>query len=52
MCWRSIAVFVAIALCVNLVENQKKVNNRGQEYAARAIASMMIHKKIDSLVGN
>ena len=42
MYWRFVSVFVAIALSVNFVNHQKKVQNRGQEYAAKAIAGMMI----------
>ena len=42
MHWRFVSVFVAIALSVNLVDYQKKVRDRGQEYAAKAIAGMMI----------
>ena len=49
MYWRFVSVFVAIALSVNLIENQKKVRERGQEYAAKAIAAMMIEKKYQKL---
>ena len=49
MHWRFVSVFVAIALSVNLIENQKKVRERGQEYAAKAIAAMMIEKKYQKL---
>jgi len=52
MYWRFVSVFVAIALSVNLVENQKKVRERGQEYSAKAIAGMIIHKGINSLLRN
>ena len=52
MYWRFVSVFVAIALSVNLIENQKKVNNRGQEYAAKAIAGMMIEKSIKNYFGS
>jgi len=52
MYWRFVSVFVAIALSVNLVEYQKKVNERSQEYAAKAIAGMMIQKGINSVLRN
>ena len=52
MYWRFVSVFVAIALCVNLIENQKKVRERGQEYAAKAIAGMMIEKSIKNYFGS
>ena len=42
-------MFVAIALSVNFVNHQKKVRERGQEYAAKAIAAMMIEKKYQKL---
>jgi len=50
MYWRFVSVFVAIALSVNFVDHQKKVRERGQEYAAKAIAGMMIQKDINSLL--
>ena len=52
MYWRFVSVFVAIALSVNFVENQKKVNERSQEYAAKAIAAMMIEKSIKNYFGS
>jgi len=52
MYWRFVSVFVAIALSVNFVDHQKKVRERGQEYAAKAIAGMMIQKSINSLLRN
>ena len=52
MYWRFVSVFVAIALSVNLVENQKKVRERGQEYAGIMISGMMIQKDINSLLKN
>ena len=52
MYWRFVSVFVAIALSVNLIENQKKVQDRSQEYAAKAIAGMMIEKGINSVLRN
>ena len=52
MHWRFVSVFIAIALSVNLVDYQKKVRDRGQEYAAKAIAAMMIQKSINSLLKN
>ena len=52
MYWRFVAVFVAIALCVNLVEHQKKVNERGQEYAGIIISEMIIQKGINNLLRN
>ena len=52
MHWRFVSVFIAIALCVNLVENQKKVNNRGQEYAGIIISEMIIQKNVKNLLRN
>jgi len=52
MYWRFVSVFVAIALSVNFVENQKKVRERGQEYAGIMISGMMIQKDINSLLKN
>ena len=52
MYWRFVSVFIAIALSVNFVENQKNVRERGQEYAAKAIAGMMIEKGIKNYFGS
>ena len=52
MYWRFVSVFVVIALSVNFVDYQKKVRERGQEYAAKAIAGMMIQKGINSVLRN
>jgi len=52
MYWRFVAVFVAIALSVNLVDHQKKVRDRGQEYAGIMISGMIIQKGINSVLRN
>ena len=52
MYWRFVSVFVVIALSVNLIENQKKVRERGQEYAGIMISGMMIEKGVNSLLRN
>ena len=52
MYWRFVSVFVAIALCVNLAENQKKVRERGQEYAGIIISEMIIQKNVKNLLRN
>ena len=52
MYWRFVSVFVAIALSVNLVQHQKKVNERGQEYAGIIISEMIIQKNVKNLLRN
>ena len=52
MHWRFVSVFVAIALSVNFVNHQKKVRDRGQEYAGIIISEMMIQKGINNLLRN
>ena len=52
MYWRFVSVFVAIALSVNLIENQKKVRERGQEYAGIMISGMMINKTVKDVLRN
>ena len=52
MHWRFVSVFIAIALSVNLVDYQKKVQNRGQEYAGIIISEMIIQKNVKNLLRN
>ena len=52
MYWRFVAVFIAIALCVQLVEHQKKVNEQSKEFIGRAIAALMISKGIKNYFGS
>lgn len=52
MYWRFVSCFIVIALCVQLVEYKKKVNEQSQEFVGRAIAALMISKGIKNYFGS